>query len=133
MTEAIEARSPKQLRDFALVTGGLIAAIFGLLLPWIWDFAWPIWPWAVGAVLATWGLIAPATLRPLYHYWMKFAEVVGRFNTKVLLGFVFYAMITPVGLFVRFFRRDPMARKFDASAESYRVPAAGTNDMEVPY
>jgi hypothetical protein len=131
MTEA--ARTPKQLRDFALVTGALIALLFGLLLPWIWDFNWPVWPWAVGGVLALWGLVAPATLGPLYHYWMKFAEVIGRFNAKLLLGLVFYGMITPIGFVARLFGRDPMARKFDAQAASYRVPSSGENDMEAPY
>ncbi|MGH8770666.1 MAG: SxtJ family membrane protein [Burkholderiales bacterium] len=129
----MDAQTPKQLRDFALVTGGLIAAIFGLLLPWIWDFSRPVWPWGVGGVLVVWGLIAPATLGPLYHNWMKFAEVIGRFNTKVLLGFVFYTMITPIGFLLRLFVRDPMARKFDPQASSYRVPPSSTNDMEAPY
>ncbi|MGH8718628.1 MAG: SxtJ family membrane protein [Burkholderiales bacterium] len=125
--------TPKQLRNFALVTGGLIAAIFGLLLPWIWGFAWPVWPWATGGVLALWGLVAPRTLGPLYHYWMKFAEIIGRFNTQILLGFVFYAMITPIGFLLRLFVRDPMARKFDPQASSYRVPPGSANDMEAPY
>lgn len=133
MIETIEARSPKQLRDFALITGGLIAAIFGLLLPWIWDYSWPVWPWLIGGVLAVWGLIAPATLAPVYRYWMKFAMVLGWINTRILLGFVFYAMITPIGLFVRLFRRDPMARKFEPGAASYRLPPPAANDMEVPY
>jgi hypothetical protein len=131
MTESGADR--KQLRSFALVTGGLLAAIFGLLLPWIWDYSWPVWPWAIGGALVTWGVVAPSTLGPLYRGWMKFAEVLGWINTRLLLGFVFYAMITPIGFLVRFFGRDPMARKFDPQAASYRVPPASDNDMEAPY
>jgi len=29
--------SNKNLREFGLVTGGMLALVFGLLLPWIWD------------------------------------------------------------------------------------------------
>jgi hypothetical protein len=124
---------PKQLRSFALVTSGLLAGIFGLLLPAIWNYAWPVWPWAAGGILAAWGVVAPATLFPFYRYWMKFAAVLGWINTRLLLGFVFYALITPIGFVARLFGRDPMQRKFDEHIASYRAPPLGDNNMEVPY
>jgi hypothetical protein len=123
----------KQLRSFGLLTGALIAAIFGLLLPWIWEYTWPRWPWAVGGVLATWGLVAPGTLLPVYRVWMKFAAVLGWINTRLILGFVFYAMITPIGLVARLFGRDSMQKSFDREATSYRVAPSGDNNMEAPY
>ena len=123
----------KQLRSFALLTGALLATIFGLLLPLVWGYAWPLWPWAVGGVLIAWGLVAPRTLLPVYRVWMKFAAVLGWINTRLILGFVFYALITPIGLGVRLFGRDPMQKKFDPNASSYRVAPSGQNNMEVPY
>lgn len=131
MTES--KQDPKQLRSFALVTSAMLVAIFGLLLPWIWGYAWPIWPWVVAAILTTWGFAAPGTLNPVYRGWMKFAEVLAWINTRLLLGVVFYAMITPIGFLVRLFGHDAMERKFDPVASSYRAPAAQENNMEVPY
>jgi hypothetical protein len=60
------------LRQFALVTGAVVSGLFGLFLPWLFDFAWPIWPWIVSAVLVLVGMIAPLALRPVYKLWMRF-------------------------------------------------------------
>lgn len=114
--------STRELRRFALVTGGLFAVIFGVLLPWLWGLAWPRWPWALCAVLVVWGLAHPASLKPVHAGWMKVAEAIGRVNNRLVLGLVFFALITPIGWIRRQFGGDPMARRFDASADTYRKP-----------
>ena len=73
-THEIPTLSRKGLREFAIVTGGVLAVIFGLLLPWIFDNSYPYWPWIVWAVLSAWGLIAPMSLRPVYRLWMRFGR-----------------------------------------------------------
>ena len=40
------------LRRFALVTGAILAVLFGVLLPWLFGFGFPLWPWIVAGVLA---------------------------------------------------------------------------------
>jgi len=42
-------------------------------------------------------------------------------HTRIILGVLFYVLILPMGLIMRLFGNDPMARKWDKSAESYRV------------
>ena len=39
----------KGLRNFALVTGGVIVGLFGLVLPWVFDLEWPRWPWILSS------------------------------------------------------------------------------------
>ena len=34
-------------------------------------------------------VIAPATLRPFHRWWMAIGEVLGWFNTRVVLGIVY--------------------------------------------
>lgn len=113
---------PKELRSFALVTGGMFAAIFGLLLPWVFGLQWPLWPWLVCGVLAAWGLAHPASLKPVHAAWMTFAEVLGHVNNRIVLGVVFFALITPFGWLRRLVGRDPMARRYELDASSYRKP-----------
>jgi hypothetical protein len=50
---------------------------------------------------------------------MFFAIVLGWVNTRLLLGLFFFLLVTPVGLVLRLVRRDPLDRKFDASAATY--------------
>ena len=122
------------LREFALVTGGVIVGLFGLFLPWLLDLGWPTWPWILAAVLVAVGLIAPMALRPVYKAWMQFGLILSRFTTPIIMGLVFFLVITPTGLLRRLLASDPLARKFD-DRESYRVPSkkAAAKNMERPY
>jgi hypothetical protein len=124
----------KGLREFGLVTGGVVAGLFGLFFPWVFERAFPIWPWVVFAVLGGWGLIAPESLRPVHRTWMKFGFMLSRVMTPLIMGIVFYLIITPFGLIWRLFTKDPLARKFEGLV-SYRVPSkkAPTENLEKPY
>ena len=125
----------RELRLFGLMMGGFIAAIFGLLIPWIWDLEFVKWPWITGAVFLIWGLAAPATLSPVFRLWMKLGAVLGWINTRLLLGLVFYLMFFPLGVMMRRFGWDAMHRKLNANVQSYRIASkvAARNNMENPF
>ena len=111
----------KGLRDFGVTTGAVLAGVFGLLLPWLLNVDFPIWPWMLSALLAALGLIIPQALGPVYKVWMRFGLLMSRITTPLILGIVFFGVVVPMGLIMRLARRDPMARKFDGSLASYRV------------
>jgi hypothetical protein len=67
-------------------------------------------------------LLAPRVLAPVYRIWMTAGEALGWINTRILLGVVFYGLITPMGLIRRLRAEDPMRRRHDPAAQSYRVP-----------
>ena len=113
----------KGLRQFGLLTGGIIVVLFGLVLPWLFGFGFPLWPWIVGAVLGAWAGAAPRSLRPVYGVWMRFGLLLNRVTTPIILAVVFYGVITPTSLVMRVLGRDAMARRFDRTANSYRVPS----------
>lgn len=130
----------KGYREFALVTGAIVIGLFGLFFPWVFDrefyAEYPRWPWILGIVLIVWGLIAPMTLKPVYKIWMKFGLFMGTYiMTPLIMAIVFYALFMPMGLVMRLFGKDGMARKLDADTESYRVivPPAATKNLEKPF
>jgi hypothetical protein len=128
--------SKRSLREFGLVTAGMIAAVFGLLLPWIWDAgSWPQWPWLLAALLGAISLTFPLRLRPFYHWWMKLAHVLGWINTRILLSLVFFLILLPVALILRLLGKDPMCRKLNPAQTSYRVESKTPpeNHMERPF
>jgi hypothetical protein len=110
-----------QLRNFGLIVGGIFGVI-GL---------WPaiirggnVRPWMVGlaVVLILPALVAPRTLAPAHRAWMALGSALGWVNTRIILGLIFFGMITPMALVLRLARRDPMQRAFDPNATTYRVP-----------
>jgi len=134
MHEVVEL-DRKGLREFGLVTGGIIAVLFGLFFPWLLENRFPVWPWVTAGILAAWGLAAPMSLQPIYRLWMKFGLLLSRITTPIILGIVFYLLIFPMGLVMRTFSRDPMMRQFDDAAKTYRVISHKTSkeNMERPF
>ena len=128
-------RDRKGLREFGLTTGGLIAVLFGVVFPWLLDAAFPLWPWLICAVLALWALLAPDTMQPLYYWWMRFGLLLNRITTPLILGIVYFVVLTPIALIFKMVGRDAMARKFNTTAQSYRVLSKkiSKSSMEKPF
>jgi hypothetical protein len=131
------ASSPdrKELRSFGLIFGGIVALLFGLILPILWKHELPVAPWLIGAAMGAWSLLAPDTLKYPYKAWMKFGELISKITTPLILSISFFLVVFPVGLVRRIFGTDPLARKTDQSAESYRIAsrARKRNDLEKPF
>jgi hypothetical protein len=120
-TSEIPALDRNGLRRFGLTTGAIVAALFGLVLPWLLEFPLPMWPWIVFGVLSVWALAAPTTLELLYRGWMYFGLAMSKMTTPIIMGMIFFLLIAPIGLVMRVARRDAMQRSFDSSLPSYRV------------
>ncbi len=127
--------SRSELRNFGLLTGGLFAAIFGLLFPWLHARHFPIWPWILCVLLAGSALVAPQALKPVFRAWTALGWVLGWINSRIIMTVVFYVIVTPTGAIMRLFGSDPMGRKFDPSCASYRVSSrqAPTQSMDRPF
>lgn len=125
----------KELREFALLTGAILAFLFGLLFPWLFEAHFPVWPWVIAAVLGSWGLVAPMSLQPVYRGWMKFGLLLSKITTPLILGIVFYGLIFPMGLIMRLSGKDPMTRRFDDSLKSYWIKheKAPRKNVERPF
>ena len=134
MSKPNQSMSPGELRKFGLITGGMLILFFDILIPWIWGFAMPLWPLVVAGVLAAMALIYPRSLGPVYTVWMRFADVLGWINTRIILGVIFFLIFFPFGMLMRLFN-DPMRRKMDPSADSYRITSNPTKpeNMERPF
>src|SRR4249920_19340 len=110
----------KELRTFGLVVGGIFSMIG--LWPIIYRGDPPrIWALSVGALLVGLGLVFPIGLRHIHRIWMKIGHVLGYINTRILLGVIFYGMITPMGMIMRLSGKDSMHRVLVPEANTYRV------------
>lgn len=80
-----------------------------------------LWALACAAVFAAFALIWPAALAPLNRVWFRFGMLLHKIVNPVVLGLMFFVVITPVGLFIRLFGGKLMALNFDKSQPSYWV------------
>ena len=129
------APTRKELRDFGLLTGALTAGLFGLLFPLLRRHPLPTWPWIVAAALVLPALAWPPALRYVHRVWVRIGLLLGWINTRIILTILFFLVIVPMGLVMRALGRDPVARKLDPQASSYRVPSKirSRESMERPF
>lgn len=86
--------------------------------------------WAVGGVLALVYYAVPIWRRPMFVGWMYAAYPVGLVVSHVLLGLVYFGVVTPIGLLMRAVGHDPMTRRFDRSAATYWVEREQVSDVK---
>lgn len=124
-----------ELRSFGLVVGGMFALIFGLVVPYLKARPYPRWPWALCTILVVLALLRPMALKSVHVVWTRGGRAMGAINTQILLGLIFYLIVTPLGVIRRILAGDPMTRGRDATAPSYRVRtrASGPRSTENPY
>lgn len=133
--DPIPKLNQKELRDFGLLTGTIVAVFFGLLLPWLKGHSLPSWPWIIAVVLGFLAILAPRTLKPVYQVWMRIGLILGWVNTRLILGIVFYGLLMPMAMIMRLLNRDPMARKLEVNLPTYRLPSQRKTreSMEKPF
>jgi hypothetical protein len=78
-------------------------------------------------------LTRAAWLTPLNRGWMKFGELMGQVVSPVVLGVIFFAVFTPIGVVMRAFGRDAMCRRFQPGQPSYWVKRAPPGPADDSY
>lgn len=129
--EKTEAK--KELRSFGLVLAAIITVIFGAILPWLFSFSFPMWPWMVSGIIALLAIVYPICLAPVHWLLLRIAVPLGRFNSVLILSLVYFVLVCPMGLMMRLFRRDPIQRGFDEKAKTYRKESEPSSSLEVPF
>ncbi len=124
-----------QLRKFGLILALGMIAIFGLLFPLLKDNPLPMWPYTFGTVLLVPTIIRPQWLKVLYGPWMKIGHCLGWVNTRIILGVIFFGLITPMAIVMRLLGKDPMCRTFSKNATTYRKISIqqSPSHMEKPF
>ena len=86
--------------------------------------------WGLAGLATVFSLIFPSGNRPIYLGLTLLALPIGFVLSYVIMGLLFYGLITPVGLFFKLTGRDTMHRKFDPEAESYWFTARAKRPRE---
>lgn len=80
-----------------------------------------IWALALGVVFLAAALVAPKILAPLNRIWTKIGLLLHHIVNPVVMGLLFYLTVTPVGLVMRLFGKDPLKLRFEPDATSYWI------------
>lgn len=121
MAKPVKAkRSWRAEREFGLIVGGVL-----LLLSAWWLYRGKLHEVrqitiAIGGLLVLLGVVVPRALVWPNKAWMALAEVLAFISTRIILGFVFFAIVTPIGFIKRLFGWDPLHRRAAANDSYWR-------------
>jgi len=79
------------------------------------------------------GLINSTILTPLNKAWIKFGELLGRIIAPIVMGVIYFIILTPLSFLVRFFGKDLLNLKFSNKVNTYwikRVKDLGPMDKQ---
>ena len=106
-------------RNFGLV----FFIIFLIVSLWPLTYEGPIRIWTViiSLVFLILGLINSKLLTPLNKLWFKFGMILGAIVGPVVMGVVFFLVVTPIGLVMKIMGRDLLNKKYDKKKRTYWI------------
>ncbi len=70
-----------------------------------------LWSLFLSVIFLILGLLNSRILTPLNILWFKFGIFLGRFVSPIIMGLVFFLVVTPTGLIMRMFKKDLLKLK----------------------
>jgi hypothetical protein len=114
-------------RRFAFPVGTAFALLAGIL--WWREhlaFAWIGGGLAAALYLA--GLALPAKLGPIYRGWMAMALAISKVTTPIIMGIMYFVVLTPFGLVMRAVGKKPIRHRAE-NGSFWRPANPGPKDL----
>ena len=115
-------------RRFGLQVGAAFLVLAGILL-------WRHYPRVaatlamVGTAFVLAGLFIPGRLGPVYRAWMGLALAISKVTTPIILGVLYFVVLTPIGLIARAVGHRPLTHERGTSSVWIRRTTPGS-DLE---
>tara|TARA_B100000900_G_C20142534_1_gene538542 strand:+ start:179 stop:547 length:369 start_codon:yes stop_codon:yes gene_type:complete len=87
-----------------------------------------IWSLIISIIFLLLGLLNSKILTPLNRLWFKFGILLGRVISPLIMGLIFFLVVTPIGLIMRMLGKDLLNLKFDNN-RSYWIKKKGPKSI----
>lgn len=85
-----------------------------------------VWSLAISIIFLILGLLNSKILSPLNKFWFKFGIFLGKIISPIIMGIIFFFVVTPIGYLMRLFKKDVLSLKFNGN-KSYWIKKNGPN------
>ena len=79
-----------------------------------------IWSSIISLIFLVLGLLNSKILAPLNKLWFKFGIFLGKIISPLIMGIIFFLVVTPTGLIMRFLGKDVLNLKYNKN-KSYWI------------
>ena len=84
-----------------------------------------VWLAIISLIFLVLGLLNSKILAPLNKLWFKFGIFLGKIISPLIMGIIFFLVVTPIGLVMRIFGKDLLNLKYNKN-QSYWTEKNGT-------
>ena len=109
-------------RSFGIVF--FIVFLLIALYPLLKDNDLRIWSLVISFIFLILGLINSKILTPLNRLWFKFGLLLGKFISPLIMGIIFFIVVTPIGIIMRLLKKDLLNLKYNKK-ETYWIDKSG--------
>tara|TARA_B100000700_G_scaffold164828_1_gene182287 strand:- start:5549 stop:5932 length:384 start_codon:yes stop_codon:yes gene_type:complete len=112
---------------------GIVFCIFFLIVslyPLINGESIRLWSIILSGIFLILGLLNSRALTPLNILWFKFGILLGRFISPIVMGLVFFLVVTPTGIIMRLFKKDLLKLKKNNSNTYWINKEESKSDMK---
>ena len=72
-----------------------------------------VWSVIISLIFLILGLLNSKILTPLNKLWFKFGILLGKLVSPLIMGIIFFLVVTPIGLIMRLLGKDVLNLKYD--------------------
>ena len=83
-----------------------------------------LWSLVVSLIFLILGLLNSKILAPLNKLWFKFGIFIGKIIAPLIMGIIFFLVVTPIGFLMRLFGQDVLNLKYNKN-KSYWIEKNG--------
>jgi len=106
-------------RSFGVVFA-VVFAVIGVL-PLLSGGGVRLWSLLAGCAFLIAAVLFPTVLAPFNRVWLRFGLLLHRIVSPLILGIMFFVVITPMGLVMRALGKDLLRLRVDRAAASYWI------------
>tara|TARA_Y100000590_G_scaffold453325_1_gene598171 strand:- start:14507 stop:14902 length:396 start_codon:yes stop_codon:yes gene_type:complete len=110
---------------------GLVFFVFFLilsLLPVINGGSLNIWLFFTSLFFLILGVVNSKILTPFNKVWIKLGVYLGNIISPIIMGVIFFFVLTPIGLLLKVFGKDLLRTKYNDKKETYWIKREKTNN-----
>ena len=94
------------------------------LYPLSYDGEIRLWSLIISVIFLILGLLDSKILAPLNKIWFKFGILLGKIVSPLIMGIIFFLVVTPIGLIMRLLGKDVLNLKYNKN-KSYWIEKNG--------
>ena len=83
-----------------------------------------VWSAIISIIFLVLGLLNSKILTPLNNLWFKFGIFLGKIISPIIMGIIFFLVVTPIGLLMRLLGKDLINLKYNNN-KSYWIEKKG--------